>query len=56
VFTFYDHPILGRPRGSIVVARLRGPMRFKGALYQVFGQRIACRPQGRPAQARGRLR
>lgn len=42
VFAYYDHPILGRRRGSVVVARFRGPTRFPGAFYQVLGER-PCR-------------
>jgi uncharacterized membrane protein len=33
VFTYYDHPILGRARGKVVVARFRRPTRLAGALF-----------------------
>lgn len=41
-FGYYDHPILGRPRGRIVVARLRSPTRLAGAVYYALGERIPC--------------
>ena len=43
VFTYYDHPILGRPRGRIVVARFRTPTRVTGAFFHALGQNVACR-------------
>jgi 4-amino-4-deoxy-L-arabinose transferase-like glycosyltransferase len=43
VFTYYDHPILGRPRGQVVVARFRRPTRLPGAFYYALGERVACR-------------
>jgi hypothetical protein len=33
VFTYYDHPILGRPHGVVVVARFRRPTRLPGAFF-----------------------
>ena len=45
VFTFYDHPILGRPRGRIVLVRFTAPTRIRGALY------YALTPRGRSARA-----
>jgi hypothetical protein len=45
VFTFYDHPILGRPRGRIVLVRFTAPTRVPGALY------YALTPRGRSAPA-----
>jgi hypothetical protein len=33
VFTFYDHPILGRPRGRIVLVRFTALTRVPGPLY-----------------------
>lgn len=42
VFTFYDHPILGRPRGRIVVARFRAPTRVPGAFFSALGRKAAC--------------
>jgi hypothetical protein len=44
-FTFYDHPISGRPRGRIVLVRFTAPSRVPGALY------YALAPQGRSARA-----
>jgi hypothetical protein len=38
VFTYYDHPILGRRRGKIVVARFSRPTRLPGALFYVRGR------------------
>jgi hypothetical protein len=38
VFTFYDHPILGRPRGRIVLVRFRAPTRVPGAFYYALGE------------------
>jgi hypothetical protein len=43
VFAYYDHPILGRPRGQIVVARFRAPTRLPGAFYSALGARVPCR-------------
>jgi hypothetical protein len=45
VFTFYDHPILGRPRGRMVLVRFTAPTRVPGALY------YALTPRGRSARA-----
>jgi hypothetical protein len=45
LFTFYDHPILGRPRGRVVLVRFRRPTRVRGAMY------YALTPQGRSARA-----
>jgi len=42
-FTYYDHPILGRPRGQVVVARFRRPTRLPGAFYYALGERVTCR-------------
>lgn len=33
VFPYYDHPILGRSRGEVIVARFRRPTRIRGALF-----------------------
>ena len=33
VFTYYDHPILGRAQGKVVVARFRRPTLIPGALF-----------------------
>lgn len=46
--TYYDHPILGRPRGSILVVRFRRPTHLRGAFFYVVGERSwgACRPSG----------
>lgn len=41
VFAYYDHPILGRRRGKIVVARFRRPIHLPGALFYVRGQ-VRC--------------
>lgn len=41
---FYDHPILGRPRGRVVVARFRAPTRVPGELFFALGRRVACAP------------
>jgi hypothetical protein len=42
VFTYYDHPILGRARGTVVVARFRRPTRVQGAFFFTRGQRVPC--------------
>jgi hypothetical protein len=42
VFTYYDHPILGRPRGKIVVARFRRATRIPGAFFYPLGRRVPC--------------
>jgi hypothetical protein len=42
VFTYYDHPILGRPRGKIVVVRFRRPTRVPGAFFYVLGRSVPC--------------
>jgi len=44
-FTFYDHPILGRPRGRVVLVRFSRPTRVRGAVY------YALTPRGRSALA-----
>jgi hypothetical protein len=45
VFTYYDHPILGRRHGNLVVARFRRATRVSGAF---FYRRVApWRPQRR---------
>lgn len=43
--TYYDHPILGRPRGSVLVVRFRRPTHVRGAFFYVLGERAwaACR-------------
>ena len=38
LFTFYDHPILGRPRGQVVLVRFRAPTRVRGAFYYALGE------------------
>jgi hypothetical protein len=38
VFTFYDHPILGRPRGKVVLVRFTAPTRVRGAFYYALGE------------------
>jgi mannosyltransferase len=43
VFTYYDHPVLGRPRGQVVVVRFRSPTRLPGAFYAALGGRVPCR-------------
>ncbi len=43
VFTYYDHPILGRPRGKVVVARFRSPTRVPGAFFYALGRKVRCR-------------
>ena len=47
LFTFYDHPILGRSRGRVVLVRFTAPTRVLGALY------YALTPRGRSARAAG---
>jgi hypothetical protein len=42
VFTYYDHPILGRPGGKLVVARFRRPTRVPGALFYTLGRKAPC--------------
>jgi hypothetical protein len=42
VFAYYDHPILGRPYGSVVVVRFRRPTRVAGAVFYVFGRKLDC--------------
>ena len=37
-FSYYDHPILGRRRGSVVVARFRQPVRLAGAFFYPRGE------------------
>jgi hypothetical protein len=37
-FTFYDHPILGRPRGQVVLVRFTAPTRVRGAFYYALGE------------------
>ena len=39
---FYDHPILGRPRGRVVVARFRAPTPVPGELFFALGRRAVC--------------
>jgi hypothetical protein len=36
-FTYYDHPIRGRPRGKVVVARFRRPTPVPGAFFYALG-------------------
>lgn len=43
VFTYYDHPILGRRRGTVLVARFRRLTRLAGAFYYALGSRVPCR-------------
>jgi hypothetical protein len=43
VFTYYDHPILGRRQGTVLVARFRRPTRLPGAVYYALGSRVPCR-------------
>ena len=38
LFTFYDHPIFGPPRGRIVLVRFRAPTRVRGAFYYALGE------------------
>jgi hypothetical protein len=38
LFTFYDHPILGRPRGQVVLVRFRAASRVRGAFYYALGE------------------
>jgi hypothetical protein len=40
---YYDHPILGRKRGSVVVARFRRPSFVPGAVFYVLGRQRPCR-------------
>jgi mannosyltransferase len=42
-FEYYDHPILGRPRGRILVARFRARTRLRGAFYYALGEQVPCR-------------
>jgi len=44
LFTFYDHPILGRPRGRIVLVRFRAPTRVRGAFYYALGEAARVGP------------
>jgi hypothetical protein len=41
-FEYYDHPILGRPRGRILVARFRARTRLRGAFYYALGEQVSC--------------
>jgi hypothetical protein len=43
VFTYYDHPILGRRQGTVLVARFRRPTRLPRAVYYALGSRVPCR-------------
>ena len=38
LFTFYDHPILGRPRGQVALVRFTAPTRVRGAFYYALGE------------------
>jgi len=40
--TYFDHPILGRPRGKVIVVRFRRPTRIPGAFYYSLGKRVPC--------------
>jgi hypothetical protein len=42
VFAYYDHPILGRPRGKLVVAGLSRPTRVRGAFFYTLGRKVPC--------------
>jgi len=43
VLPYYDHPILGRRNGSVVVVRFHRPTRLPGAFYSALGSRVPCR-------------
>jgi hypothetical protein len=43
VLAYYDHPILGRRHGSVVVVRFRRPTRLPGAFYYALGSSVRCR-------------
>jgi hypothetical protein len=38
LFTYHDHPILGRPRGQVVLVRFTAPTRVRGAFYYLLGE------------------
>lgn len=46
VFAYYDHPILGRREGKVVVVRFRRPTRVAGAFF--YRRVAAWRPRPRP--------